>query len=130
MDPLKRFCPNPDCPARGQIGQGNVTVHSRKQCRYRCNICKKTFSERDGTALFRLRSDPNVILLVLTLIAHGCPVSAIVAAFGFQLSPRSGSRRGRCGTGWRRPGAIAKPFTTGWWESPASWGRSKRTSCG
>lgn len=84
MDPLERFCPNSDCPARGQVGGGNVTVHSRKQRRYRCSVCGKTFSERDGTALFRLRSDPNLILLVLTLIAHGCPVSAIAAAFGFQ----------------------------------------------
>ena len=84
MDPHQRFCPNPDCPARGQVGENNITVHSRKQRRYRCNVCKKTFSERDGTALFRLHHDPNVILLVLTLTAHGCPVPAIVAAFGFQ----------------------------------------------
>jgi len=84
MDPQGRFCPNPDCPARGQVGRGNVTIHSQKQRRYRCRVCTKTFSERDGTALFRLRSDPNVILLVLTLIAHGCPVPAITAAFGFQ----------------------------------------------
>lgn len=84
MDPHERFCPNPDCPARGQVGKGNVAIHSQKQRRYRCSVCKKTFSERDGTALFRLRSDPNVIFLVLTLIAHGCPVSAITAAFGFQ----------------------------------------------
>ena len=84
MDPHERFCPNPDCPARGQVGKGNVTVHSQKQRRYRCNGCTKTFSARDGTALFRLHSDPNVILLVLSLIARGCPVSAIVAAFGVQ----------------------------------------------
>ena len=84
MDPHERFCPNPDCPARGQVGKGNLTVHSQKQRRYRCSVCTKTFSERDGTALFRRHSDPNVILLVLTLIAHGCPVSAMVAAFGVQ----------------------------------------------
>lgn len=84
MDPHERFCPNSDCPARGQVGKGNITVHSQKQRRYRCTVCKKPFSERDGTALFRLHSDPNVILLVLTLIAHGCPVPAITAAFGFQ----------------------------------------------
>lgn len=56
MDPLERFCPNLDCPARGHVGKGNVTIHSRKQRRYRCTVCEKTFSENDGTALFRLRS--------------------------------------------------------------------------
>ena len=84
MDPHERFCPNPDCPARGQVGQGNLTVHSRKQRRYRCRVCRKTFSERDGTALFRLKTPADLVTLALTLIAHGCPVTAIVAAFGVQ----------------------------------------------
>jgi transposase-like protein len=84
MDPQQRFCPNPDCPARGQIGQGNLTVHSQEQRRYRCKVCKKPFSERDGTVYFRLQTAPDLVTLVLTLITHGCPVPAITQAFGFQ----------------------------------------------
>ena len=29
MDPQAQFCHNPDCPARGQLGLGNIRVHSR-----------------------------------------------------------------------------------------------------
>ena len=31
MDPTATFCPNWDYPARGQIGQGNIGIHSRKE---------------------------------------------------------------------------------------------------
>ena len=49
MDPAQVFCPNEDCPARGHVGKGNIKVHSRKERRYRCTVCGKTFSERKGT---------------------------------------------------------------------------------
>ena len=28
MDPQTQSCHNPACPARGQVGQGNIRVHS------------------------------------------------------------------------------------------------------
>src|SRR4029453_4718874 len=31
MDPTTTFCPNRNCPARGQTGQGNIGIHSRKE---------------------------------------------------------------------------------------------------
>ena len=43
----------------------------------------KTFSATKGTALYRLRTDAEPVTLVVTLLAHGCPPQAIVAAFGF-----------------------------------------------
>ncbi len=82
MDPQTIFCPNLDCPARGQVGRGNIGIHSRKERRYICHQCHKTFSETKGTPLYRLRSDRNAITLVLTLLAYGCPLQAIVIAFG------------------------------------------------
>lgn len=30
MDSTKVFCPNETCPARGRIGEGNITVHDKK----------------------------------------------------------------------------------------------------
>jgi transposase-like protein len=84
MDPQRVFCPNLDCPARGQLGRGNIQIHSQREQRYRCALCRKTFAERRGTPFYRGRTDPAVITLVLTLLAHGCPLPAIVAAFGFQ----------------------------------------------
>jgi transposase-like protein len=83
MDPTQAFCPNRDCPARGQLGKGNLSVHSRKERRFICRQCGKTFAERTGTSFYRLRTPTETVTLVVTLLAHGCPVQAIVAAFGF-----------------------------------------------
>jgi len=82
MDPTTIFCPNLACPARGQSGQGNIGIHSRKDKRFLCTACQKTFSATKGTALYRLRTSAETVVLVVTLLAHGCPVQAIVAAFG------------------------------------------------
>jgi transposase-like protein len=83
MDPTTTFCPNLACPARGQTGQGNIGIHSRKDKRLLCTACHKTFSATKGTALYRLRTAAETVTLVVTLLAHGCPPQAIVAAFGF-----------------------------------------------
>jgi hypothetical protein len=29
MDPQTQFCHNQDCPARGKVGEGNITIHSQ-----------------------------------------------------------------------------------------------------
>jgi transposase-like protein/IS1 family transposase len=83
MDPTTVFCPNGNCPARGQTGQGNISIHSRKEQRFLCHECHKTFSATKGTVFYRLRTSAETVVLVVTLLAHGCPVQAIVAAFGF-----------------------------------------------
>ena len=81
MDAGGQFCPNPNCPASGQLGQGNITIHCPKRGRYRCKSCRKTFSYRAGTVFSGLRKDQALILQVLTLLTYGCPIQAIVAAF-------------------------------------------------
>lgn len=82
MDPQTVFCHNMTCPARGQIGKGNIGVHSQKERRYICRVCNTTFSERKGTVFYRLRMSKELIVLVVTLLAHGCPIQAVVIAFG------------------------------------------------
>jgi transposase-like protein len=82
MDPQTAFCPNLDCPARGYLGKGNIGVHSHKERRYICHVCNKTFSATKGTPFYRLRTEGDQVTLVLALLAHGCPVCAIVFAFG------------------------------------------------
>jgi transposase-like protein/IS1 family transposase len=82
MDASLQFCPNLTCPARGQSGQGNLVVHDRQRERYRCKICKKTFTSRTGTLFEGLRKPTELIVIVVTLLAYGCPVQAIVKAFG------------------------------------------------
>jgi transposase-like protein len=82
MNPQTQFCHNPQCPARGQVGQGNIRVHSQMERRYRCTICRQTFAATKGTPLYRLRTAADLVTTVLTLLCHGCPIQAIVAAFG------------------------------------------------
>src|SRR5437016_8883906 len=82
MDPTTVFCPNRHCPARGQTGMGNIGIHSQKEQRFICHECHKTFSATKGTVLYRLRTAAETVSLVVTLLAHGCPVQAIVVAFG------------------------------------------------
>jgi transposase-like protein len=82
MDPQALFCPNPDCPARGQTDKDNLRLHSRKEGRYRCRVCGRTFSARQGTLYYRRRTPVETITQVITLLAYGCPVAAIVQAYG------------------------------------------------
>lgn len=83
MNPHEIFCPNIECPARGQIGKDNIYVHSQKEKRYICAVCNQTFTTTKGTIFFRLRTEPKTVLLVITLLAYGCPIQAIVHGFGF-----------------------------------------------
>jgi transposase-like protein len=82
MNPRTQFCHNPQCPARGQRGQGNIRVHSHAEPRYRCTTCNQTFAATKGTPFYRLRTAADLVTVVLTLVCHGCPIQAIVAAFG------------------------------------------------
>jgi transposase-like protein len=89
MDPTTIFCPNRNCPARGQTGRGNIGIHSQKEQRFICHECHKTFSATTGTVFYRLGTAAETVSLVVTLLAHGCPVQAIVAAFGFDERTRA-----------------------------------------
>ena len=85
MDPQPPFCPNLDCPARGQTGEGNIISHGRKRPRSQCKVCGKTFSPRYATPLYRRRTPEGLVTQVITLVSHGCPPAAIEAAFGLQI---------------------------------------------
>jgi transposase-like protein len=82
MNPQTQFCHNPACRARGQMGQGNIVVHSHVEQRYRCQTCGHTFAATTGTPFYRVHTAADVVTIVLTLLCHGCPIPAIVAAFG------------------------------------------------
>lgn len=83
MNPEQLFCPNIDCPARGQVGKGNIGIHSQKEKRCVCKVCERTFTMSKGTLFYRLRTEPHVVMLVIVLLAYGCPLQAIVKAYGF-----------------------------------------------
>src|ERR1041385_5709571 len=82
MDPQPSFCPLLTCPSRGVLGAGNLRIHDSRRNRWKCLVCQRTFSGRRGTPFLGLKTDLQIVVWVLTLLAFGCPIPAIVAAFG------------------------------------------------
>lgn len=82
LAPSTQFCHNLECSARGKVGEGNIVIHSAKERRYKCNVCGDTFVATKDTPLYRLHKAADLMIIVVTLLSHGCPVQAIVAAFG------------------------------------------------
>lgn len=82
MDPHAQFCPNLACSARGKVGADNIRIHCRADQRYYCRLCKTRFTETAHTMFFGLHHPQSLVGLVVTLLGHGCPIQAIVVAFG------------------------------------------------
>ena len=80
--PRAYSAPTPPARTGASSDKGNVKVHSHKERRFRCLTCGKTFAATKGTPFYRLHKDQSLFLCVITLLAHGCPVPAVVAAFG------------------------------------------------
>ena len=80
--PIERFfCHNSDCPDHGKRGHGNLYSRgwSGRGKRIRlvyCRTCKKSYSERKGTALERSRLPPDKAVSVLDHLREGCGVRA------------------------------------------------------
>jgi len=85
MNPQEQVCPNPECCASGK--DGKIGVHSRQDKRYRCKGCGRTFTTTRGTAYYRVKKSHELFTWVIILLAYGCPVQAVVAAF--QLDERT-----------------------------------------
>src|SRR3990172_7033885 len=82
LAPSTQFCHNQECSARGKVGEGNIVIHSKKERRYRCKVCDDTFVVTKGTPLYRVHKAADLMMIVVTLLCHGCPIQAVVAAFG------------------------------------------------
>lgn len=50
----------------------SVSIVSKKNVV--CVVCDKTFSVSKGSIFYRLKTAPQMVILVLTLLADGCPV--------------------------------------------------------
>lgn len=74
LNPMLVTCPH--CQQSRNIG-----IHSHQERRYKCHDCGRTFAETKGTMFYGLQYPAWVVILVVTLLANGCPVAAIVAAF-------------------------------------------------
>ncbi len=123
MNPHAVFCPNPDCPARGQVNEGNIWIHARTPPRYRCTISGKTFSGRAGTLYYRRSTDEATITCVVD--PGGLWLSPIR-----RPRPPSGCDARRSRTGRTPQGDNAKRCITRSSADRAILGRCKRTRSG
>ena len=78
MNPQTQFCHNLECPARGQVGQGNIRVHSHVEQRYRCTTCGQTFAATKGTPLV---FDTSSTLVLDDVVGNGSAEPAQFAKF-------------------------------------------------
>ena len=75
------FCHNSVCPDYGKRGHGNVYFRGwsgrDKQIRMvYCRTCKRSYSERKGTALERSQLPTDKVVSVLDHLREGCGVRA------------------------------------------------------
>ena len=86
----------------------------------------KTFQRDQRNALLSFETDPAVVMLVITLLAYGCPVQAIVAGFGFD--------RRTVKQWWQRAGrhceAFHQQFVAGTTRFAARTSGRIRSKCG
>ena len=47
------------------MGEGHIVIHSKKESRYKCNRCKRTFSATKGTPLYRTHKPRELFVWVL-----------------------------------------------------------------
>ena len=85
------FCPNEACPDYSKLQddqqQQNIIKFGKTEKgvqRYRCNTCKKTFTETTGTIFFRKRTPEHQILETLALLAEGNRISSLSRVKGFK----------------------------------------------
>lgn len=75
------FCHNSACPDHGKRGNGNVYFRGwsgrNKSIRMvYCRTCKRSYSQRKGTALERSQLPPETVVAVLDHLREGCGVRA------------------------------------------------------
>ncbi len=81
----------PDLVACPYCGADDRTgIHSRPERRLICHACKRTFAETKGTPLYGLHYPIWVVVMVLTLLAFGCPLQGCCKVV--RRAPRSGRR--------------------------------------
>src|SRR5437773_879133 len=82
LDPSPQFCFNDECPDYGQVGKGNVYIHSHKERRFDCHTCKGTFAETRGTMFYRLRTPPETIVDTIAQLVERGSIRGVARAKG------------------------------------------------
>lgn len=86
MDLTTFACPHEECPDFGKEGAENLRVHDRygsgEWARLKCKTCGRTFSERQGTPLFRLHIPEEKVVQILILVTRGASLRTTEEAVG------------------------------------------------
>jgi transposase-like protein len=71
-------CVNSQCPDYGKRGTGNLywrKGYGKDERRFvRCRTCKTEFSERKGTAMFRVHLPAEKVVAILKHVGDGCGI--------------------------------------------------------
>ena len=65
------LCWNEACPDFGQVGKGNIIKNGKTDKgvqRYRCQTCKKTFTETKGALFYRCRHSEEEIIECMAML--------------------------------------------------------------
>ena len=82
MHPIEHLCcQNSQCPDAGRRGHGNLTFRgdrgkTRRIRMVYCRTCKKSYSQRKGTALERSQLPTDKAVSVLDHLREGCGIRA------------------------------------------------------
>jgi transposase-like protein/IS1 family transposase len=84
-------CPNPQCAYCGitdaqihaLVGDGKHGQAEQIQT-FRCQACRKTFTSRRDTPLYRLKTPSQKVAMVLSALAEGLDASAAERVFGYR----------------------------------------------
>lgn len=84
-------CPNPDCPAYGHKGLGNLRPHgwsskARNLRCLRCTTCGTHFSQRAGTPLFGTHLPQEKAVQIAQHLAEGTGLRATARLCGVSLN--------------------------------------------
>jgi len=84
------FCPHPDCSAYGKCQDGkqkNIQKYGKTKRgiqRYRCCVCKRTFTATSGTIFYGKHTSEAEILETLALLAEGSRISSLSRVKGYK----------------------------------------------
>ena len=77
----KLACPREDCADFGEVNRGNVRMYRRygagRWALLRCTSCRRTFSERRWTPLFRFQLPGQKVLEILRLLSKGASIRRV-----------------------------------------------------
>ena len=79
-------CPNEGCSLYGVKVPNKVVIHSRKENRFQCSKCKKTWVGHKGSFIYRLHSSEDKVELARLLIAGGISVRKVAKETGVSPS--------------------------------------------